>query len=319
MQTFQSLRIDGRTVYRMQHGTVSRVRENAARAAGDYEDRILRSLIEIRRHLTGRILLGEIDYVSRRTGHVITIVPWTGTDNAIGGRDARPAPGHAPLTPDENQVMATQTAPAGQPVYSGRGIIAQYEHDNPLTPQVEHPGDTVTGLGGGTDGMVLFDPATIRRYFTGAAPDDALFHELIHAKHAMEGRVQHSPTHDAYDTQEEFIAVLATDIFLSDKGAFVLRGSHRLPGGRGVLGAMGGTEHAIFDSTRMADALGVGNGVMPESMEFARRHYPHLFGFFVTDQRLAERLASEARAVRFNPLRDHQAGAMPQGPAPSGH
>ena len=72
---------------------------------------------------------------------------------------------------------------------------------------------------------------------------------------------------------------------------------------------MGGTRHAIFDTTCLADAFG---RVMPESMEFARRHFPHLIGFFVTDQRLEEHLAPEARAARFHPLWDHLAGAMPE-------
>jgi len=60
--------------------------------------------------------------------------------------------------------------------------------------------------------------------------DDAgevLLHELVHALRQMSGLLDPYPMERGFDTQEEFFAVLVTNIYTSERGRFrQLRGDH---------------------------------------------------------------------------------------------
>jgi hypothetical protein len=309
MVTIQDIRIDGSVVYRAAGSGVARLHTNNAGTAGHYEQRIAVVLATLQRYQCGRILLAEVSAAARRRGHQITIAPWTEANTAGGGMDLRPPAGNPPGQPMDRQAqeaLGLRATTANLQVSDRAGVPRAHTGDNPFTAAVEQPGQPMLGTGEGTDAVVLFDPARITRAFVGGNADEILFHELIHAKHALEGRSHQSPTHDHYDNQEEFGAVLATDIYLSDKGALLIRNSHQLPAGPetvGMLGALGATRHTTVGGNPFAGMAG-GGSVSPASAEFAHRHQAAIAVFFAQDQRLANRLAQEASRVPYNPLRD---------------
>jgi hypothetical protein len=104
------------------------------------------------------------------------------------------------------------------------------------------------GTGRGSDVSLAYSPwnwghdaymwdATARNNFaelTGFFPanpgqeaGEVLLHELVHALRAMSGRENSLPMGRAFDTQEEFYAILVTNIYTSERGAArSLRGDH---------------------------------------------------------------------------------------------
>src|SRR5262249_15888945 len=59
--------------------------------------------------------------------------------------------------------------------------------------------------------------------------DEVLFHEMIHALRSIQGVRNDVPTEDTvrdYDTEEEFLAIVATNVYISAKGGLKLRADH---------------------------------------------------------------------------------------------
>lgn len=61
-------------------------------------------------------------------------------------------------------------------------------------------------------------------------PDDVLFHELFHAYRCMKGIFEEIPTGDTWDYTEEQMAIIATNVSVSEIGrSSSLRGDHSVP------------------------------------------------------------------------------------------
>jgi len=61
-------------------------------------------------------------------------------------------------------------------------------------------------------------------------PDDVLFHELFHAYRCMKGIFEEIPTGDTWDYTEEQMAIIATNVYVSEIGrSSSLRGDHSVP------------------------------------------------------------------------------------------
>jgi len=96
-----------------------------------------------------------------------------------------------------------------------------------------------SGLGTGTDTAVDFSPdlfasEAARRLFSGPGSkvDEMLFHEMVHASRTMHGVNFRLPISQGYTNEEEYISVVMTNVYLSEKAAPVvpvLRGRHALP------------------------------------------------------------------------------------------
>jgi len=89
------------------------------------------------------------------------------------------------------------------------------------------------GIGGGSDYLLdyspeLYGPKGVLKEtpYPGSEPDELLFHELIHAERSLEGVMYFMPVGNRYDNEEEYLAVVLTNIYLSSKGALQLRGNH---------------------------------------------------------------------------------------------
>jgi hypothetical protein len=57
-------------------------------------------------------------------------------------------------------------------------------------------------------------------------PDEVLFHELVHACRELRGVLYRSGVNGGFDNEEEYLAVVIDNIYLSEKGQTQLRASH---------------------------------------------------------------------------------------------
>jgi Effector protein len=159
--------------------------------AADYTRAVKSRLNQILERLTGAALLAELG----ATDSDLDIVPnW------------------------ESRVNSHTTANDGAHA-TARGKLIEYGD----------PDDLSVGEGGGSDSTIEFTPGM----YTGSimareakAPDEVLFHELVHASRQMRGVEDSIPVNAGYADQEEYLAVVLTNIYLSEKGQWRFRASH---------------------------------------------------------------------------------------------
>jgi hypothetical protein len=127
----------------------------------------------------------------------------------------------------------------------GKGPAIWYtgQQDKPLTANTDEryePSNIrtdITGTGEGSSVEIAFDPdsytETCVKRGAASQPDDVLFHEMVHALRMMQGKYNQVPAGKAstaisfYDDEEEFLAIVATNVYLSQKDAAApLRGNH---------------------------------------------------------------------------------------------
>jgi hypothetical protein len=162
--------------------------------AHEYENALTMILNRITRWASGNALIREIE----RTPRILKIVPL-----AFGNFNAYTGP-----------VSSSGGTAKGATVKDGEG-----------KPVGEVP---VTGFGTGTSCILQFDPVTWIAYCkdgikhkcdnAGAKPDEVLVHEMTHATRAMRGLLNSMPLGSNYDTEEEFLAILVANIYISESG-----------------------------------------------------------------------------------------------------
>jgi hypothetical protein len=104
--------------------------------------------------------------------------------------------------------------------------------------------------------------------------DEVLLHELFHKTRQAAGKACTLNTSNEWDNREEFYAIMVTNILRSERGAALLRGSHR----------------PKFDPLLM------------DEVDFAKQYLMALFDLKKEMQRLWLRLATVPG--RFNPIRE---------------
>ena len=108
-------------------------------------------------------------------------------------------------------------------------------------PLIDHEGEVLegSGRGQGLDTTVEFSPDMFGAgsAFTGpgSQPDEVLFHEMVHASRMMRGRSFALPVNQGYGNEEEYISVVLTNVYLSEKGQTVFRANHDFPPNRTLL------------------------------------------------------------------------------------
>ncbi|MEJ1157397.1 M91 family zinc metallopeptidase [Prosthecomicrobium sp. N25] len=103
-------------------------------------------------------------------------------------------------------------------------------------PQRDSDGHPVkngfTGTGVGSDATVRIstfmwgEHGTSGKKHPGSTADEVLFHELVHAYRYMDGAGDRRKVTAGYQNEEEFMAVVVTNIYLSEKKQLILRGDH---------------------------------------------------------------------------------------------
>jgi hypothetical protein len=174
----------------------------------------------------GRLLFQGIENAAKK--EVLTIRPNTRGNAAIGYCNAYTT-ARKPEDAYRQGVYPDPTAkpPAIRGAFTGRD-------DNLATPEDERyeqqpKGFVGTGLGSGSD--LEFSPESWGPSRTscyqgeyGSLPDEVLFHEMIHALRNLQGVRNPWPTEDKdYGNEEEFLAIVATNVYISAKGGTQLR------------------------------------------------------------------------------------------------
>jgi Effector protein len=174
------------------------------RVARDQYIREVRAQFELLKSwLMGKALLAEI----RRTNNRVRIIPYW--DYSHLNADASPWDGvNETAGKTADWIAATAKGAAGWLDAGGRPVI---------------------GTGTGTGSEVRYTPGMLHPIDGDPAwaPDEVLFHELVHASREMRGVFFRMPVNKGYDDLEEYIAIILCNIYLSEKGQETFRGNHR--------------------------------------------------------------------------------------------
>jgi len=164
-----------------------------------------------------------------------------------------------PFVPDGSCTPDTRNAyakPKDWPGATSKGDWI-YKNDNSKTARDERfdpvmepglvrrllglPPEPVVGTGTGSDVIVAFSPEMWGHGNVcaspggepGSSPSEVLFHEFVHAYRQLRGRLRMFPTSGGrrqYDNEEEFLAVVVSNVFVSDptnpNGPRMLRSDH---------------------------------------------------------------------------------------------
>ncbi len=139
---------------------------------------------------------------------------------------------NAETVAQEKMDSAPKGASGRAPPYWYRGV-----EDNPETSEDERftlvPYQW-TGTGAGSNVKIFFDPDGFMQSncvnLTGAGSqiDEVLFHEMVHALRYMQGKSKCIPTDNVrYDHEEEFLAIVVTNVYISAAGGSLLRADHQ--------------------------------------------------------------------------------------------
>jgi hypothetical protein len=118
----------------------------------------------------------------------------------------------------------------GMPILSSGRNAA--EHGEDPWPSALSNATTGSGTGVGSDYTLNYSPelygrqGVLHESYLGSDPDQTLFHELVHALRAAVGVTYSSPTNQHYDNEEEYLAIVLTNVYMSSQGAATFRGDH---------------------------------------------------------------------------------------------
>ena len=214
------------------HGTLTTVRpnptnpkqpESVTMEAPGYETRIMLLLSRLRWTWVGWSLLAAIYRLGKFT---MRIQPWTNLP-VTDSKGVAPVPKNINATAGPTHFQSA--TPKGKP-----GLYCGSDPSQGIVAGAPVPG--VTGTGSGSDTVVAFSPEmwTVDegKHPLGVGPGitakEILFHEMVHGYRQMSGKMQCTATPDqpGYDTAEEFMAILVSNMLRSELGLKGLRKDH---------------------------------------------------------------------------------------------
>jgi hypothetical protein len=90
-----------------------------------------------------------------------------------------------------------------------------------------------SGTGTGTNATIYYRPEAWGVFGTASdstapsnRPDEVLLHEMVHAARDMKGVSYLLPMAKGYENEEEFLAIVITNVYLSEKGQTALAANH---------------------------------------------------------------------------------------------
>jgi hypothetical protein len=183
-------------------------------AAKDYAKSVRDQFNALRMLRTGQALMKEI----HDTGKWLRVLPnwqWLEAPNAYAVVD-----GSIIGEPGGGGIEQWKAATArGAPMADGKGWVIRDDSGRPMV-----------GNGDGANSLIWYTPGMWdgKRRPTGPAhqPDEVLYHELVHASREMRGVRTDFLVNKGYDNLEEYLAVVLTNIYLSEKGQTVFAGNH---------------------------------------------------------------------------------------------
>ena len=141
----------------------------------------------------------------------------------------------SPYKPTEKDPVNAYAAPRSEADSAPAGFVAESVSINfPFAGKIEIP--TVTGTGNGSKVDVFYHPATWREvnkrvgHITpGDGPGEVLFHEMTHGLRELSGLLRYKDKVDGeerMDSVEEFFAIMAANVYRSERGFKLLRADH---------------------------------------------------------------------------------------------
>ena len=174
----------------------------------DYEATIQALLKQMACDPVAALLLALID----GNRHDMMVRPFTKGDAALNGKD--------------NAVTLAKHERDAHP----EGVFYHLgKDDDPRTALVDERDERsrFKGTGDGSDVEIHFTPSSASG--PGSLPDEVLFHEMVHGLREMQGLADMWPTNDSlrdYDNEEDFLAIVMTNVYISSKGGTQLRANH---------------------------------------------------------------------------------------------
>jgi len=190
--------------YQYQQGNIWIQQDSVA-----YRNEVVRYLDLVRTTYAGRVLLRFINAIHKG----ILILPYKPTA-------ADPVNAYATAQSERDSYTK------GSPIMRG--------FDIPGFGTIQLP-TAVFGTGAGTNAYLKYHPATFRQYIInkrgippGSGPGEVLFHELVHAQRMLDGKFISTtvPEHIHMDDFEEFCAIVAANIYRSERGFELIRSDH---------------------------------------------------------------------------------------------
>lgn len=181
-----------------------------------YYDSVGSNLHKINSNRVGTLFIDRIEHHKK----IVWIYPMD------AGMAARIGSDNANTSPRENEDSAPKGASGRQQPYWYRGNA-----DNPATREDERddmvpPG--LVGTGKGSDVVINFSPENIKaKKVFDRSPDTVLFHELVHTFRIFQGLRNPIPTENIkWMNEEEWLAVVITNVYMSAAGSTRLRGGY---------------------------------------------------------------------------------------------
>jgi hypothetical protein len=169
-----------------------------------------------RKTQVGQILFADMQATKKK----LVIKPYEGNDDPVYG----------PCNALTRAASAWDSAPdgvgKGAPWYKGLGDSI-YTRDKDERHE-ENPSGHV-GTGKGSNVELQFSPDVIAEKScyggkSGSLPDEMFVHEIVHVLRMMQGKRNPYPTKNpAYTNEEEFLAVVTANVYISEKGSSDLR------------------------------------------------------------------------------------------------
>jgi hypothetical protein len=182
-----------------------------------YYDSVGSNLTLISKNRVGAVFIPRLEQHKK----LVSIYPMD------AGMAARIGADNANTSPREAADSAPKGASARQRPYWYRGNA-----DNPATPGDDERDDMVplglVGTGKGSDVVINFSPANIKaKKVFDRSPDTVLFHELVHTLRIFQGLRNPVPTEKMkWMNEEEWLAVVLTNVYMSAGGSTRLRGGY---------------------------------------------------------------------------------------------
>ena len=199
------------------------IKEEVKTAAANFEKDTVALLEQLRRSSwSAWAVFAAIYAIGQQKGKKMTIKPFNKFDaNFSFEQNAFAAPVELDkATPQGKRILACSSNPTG--TVRSASVLTD--------PQ----GQPYLGRGGGSDTEIRFNalmwvpPPGGGAVAPGAEADEILLHEMGHGLRQMRGQMQCSGTSDnpAYDTREEFVAILISNLYRSERRRPGLRSDH---------------------------------------------------------------------------------------------
>jgi hypothetical protein len=132
-----------------------------------------------------------------------------------------------PYQPTKKDPVNAYAAPLNPQGATLKGAPQKYCADEQVGKDIPGAG---SGTGQGSDVEIRYSPWMFNSGAGGPGtndPDEILLHEMVHGLRQMGGQSTCWGMKENYDTSEEFVAILVTNIYRSESGRTDLRADHR--------------------------------------------------------------------------------------------